>query len=81
MRTEGSVECGVFMEYFRAGGNCCVILSVMLLFVGAQALASGGDYFLSIWYLSATSIFVLLTPVLGSTWRNTVGTTPSMTES
>ncbi|CAH1368627.1 unnamed protein product, partial [Tenebrio molitor] len=49
MRTQGSVECLIYKEYFKAGGNCCLITTMLTLFVSAQLLASGGDFFLSEW--------------------------------
>jgi ATP-binding cassette subfamily C (CFTR/MRP) protein 4 len=49
MRTVGSVSSKVYSAYLHSGGNCCVILSVTLLFVMAQALASGCDYWLTYW--------------------------------
>ncbi|XP_050309947.1 probable multidrug resistance-associated protein lethal(2)03659 isoform X2 [Anthonomus grandis grandis] len=49
MRTSGSVSASNYKEYFRAGGNCCVITVMWLLFIGAQLFGSGGDYFLSTW--------------------------------
>lgn len=49
MRTVGSVSSKVYSSYLRSGGNCCVILTVTLLFVMAQALASGCDYWITYW--------------------------------
>ncbi|XP_050309948.1 ATP-binding cassette sub-family C member 4-like [Anthonomus grandis grandis] len=49
MRTLGSVSASNYKEYFTAGGNCCVLFVMCLLFLGAQFLGSGGDYFLSTW--------------------------------
>ena len=48
-RTVGSVSSEVYSAYLRSGGNCCVILTVALLFVMAQALASGCDYWITYW--------------------------------
>jgi len=50
MRAVGSVSSKVYSAYLRAGGNCCVILTMMLLFIMAQALASGCDYWITYWY-------------------------------
>ncbi|GFG33086.1 hypothetical protein Cfor_12110, partial [Coptotermes formosanus] len=49
MRTVGSVSSKVYSAYLRSGGNCCVILTVTLLFVMAQVLASGCDYWITYW--------------------------------
>ncbi|XP_074027104.1 probable multidrug resistance-associated protein lethal(2)03659 isoform X2 [Leptinotarsa decemlineata] len=49
MRTVGSVDFLNYKEYFRAGANCCGIFIMIFLFLFAQLLASGGDYFLSRW--------------------------------
>ncbi|XP_030767940.1 multidrug resistance-associated protein 4-like isoform X2 [Sitophilus oryzae] len=51
MRTLGTVGMGIYKEYFLAGGNCCGLILMWLLFFGAQFLASGGDYFLSQWVI------------------------------
>ncbi|XP_025993846.1 probable multidrug resistance-associated protein lethal(2)03659 [Solenopsis invicta] len=48
-RTAGSISGQVFTDYFRAGGNWCIIFLVALLCILAQLTASGGDYFLSAW--------------------------------
>lgn len=49
MQTVGSVSSKVYSAYLRSGGNCCVILTVTLLFVMAQMLASGCDYWITVW--------------------------------
>lgn len=49
MRSVGSVSSKVYAAYLCAGGNCCVIFLMFLLFVMAQALASGTDYWLTYW--------------------------------
>ncbi|KAL1490440.1 hypothetical protein ABEB36_013133 [Hypothenemus hampei] len=49
MRTMGAVALGNYKEYFLAGGNCCGLLLLCILFIGAQFLGSGGDYFLCQW--------------------------------
>ncbi|KAF7274137.1 hypothetical protein GWI33_013181 [Rhynchophorus ferrugineus] len=48
-KVEGKVTWAVHKSYFLAGGHWCKILSLFLLFLVSQALASGSDYFLSIW--------------------------------
>lgn len=49
MRSVGSVSSKVYGAYLRSGGNCCVILTVVVLFVTTQLLASGCDYFITYW--------------------------------
>ncbi|KAG5892952.1 hypothetical protein JTB14_015003 [Gonioctena quinquepunctata] len=49
MRTTGSVDLVNYKEYFAAGANCCGIFIMILLFLLAQILASGGDFFLAKW--------------------------------
>ncbi|VEN33530.1 unnamed protein product, partial [Callosobruchus maculatus] len=43
--TFGKVDLVNYKEYFRAGGNWCVLLIMVLFFLGAQTCASGGDFF------------------------------------
>ncbi|CAH1995818.1 unnamed protein product [Acanthoscelides obtectus] len=45
----GKVDLVNYKEYFRAGGNWCIILIMVMFFLGAQCFASGGDFFLSKW--------------------------------
>ena len=49
MRSVGSVSSKVYGTYLHAGGNLCVIFMMFLLFIVAQALASGSDYWLTYW--------------------------------
>ncbi|XP_069689580.1 probable multidrug resistance-associated protein lethal(2)03659 isoform X2 [Periplaneta americana] len=49
MRTVGSVSAKVYNTYLRAGGNYCVLLTLILLFVLSQVLASGCDYWITYW--------------------------------
>jgi len=48
-RMVGSVSSEVYSAYLRSGGNCSVIFTVALLFVMAQAFASGSDYWITYW--------------------------------
>lgn len=50
-KSSGSVGCYVYSSYFKAGGNCCVVFGVVLLFILTQFLASAGDYFITYWYV------------------------------
>ncbi|CAB3379679.1 Hypothetical predicted protein [Cloeon dipterum] len=49
MRSKGSVSGDVYGEYFRSGGNACVIFIMFLMFALAQIAASGADYWLTFW--------------------------------
>jgi hypothetical protein len=49
MRTVGAVSSKVYSAYLCSGGNCWVMLSLTLLFVMAQALTSGCDYWITYW--------------------------------
>ncbi|KAG8042341.1 hypothetical protein G9C98_004975 [Cotesia typhae] len=48
-RTRGTIGGHVYSSYFKAGGNWCLILTVLMLYAGAQLAASGGDYFVAFW--------------------------------
>lgn len=48
-KSSGSVGCYVYKSYLKAGGNCCVVFNVLMLFVVTQFLASAGDYFITYW--------------------------------
>ncbi|CAG9860600.1 unnamed protein product [Phyllotreta striolata] len=49
MRTTGSVDFANYKAYFRAGANFCGIVCMIILFLLAQVIASGGDFFLAQW--------------------------------
>lgn len=49
-KSTGTIGAYVYKEYFRAGGNCCVIFMLFLLFLIAQLFASASDYFITYWY-------------------------------
>ncbi|XP_071455642.1 ATP-binding cassette sub-family C member 4-like [Hetaerina americana] len=49
IRTTGSVDSTVYKKYFSAGGNGCVITFVFALFILAQLLASGCDFWVTFW--------------------------------
>ncbi|KAL6424777.1 hypothetical protein ACFW04_010016 [Cataglyphis niger] len=49
MRSTGNVAGKVYRDYFRAGGNWCVIFMVTMLCVLSQLAASGGDFFIARW--------------------------------
>ncbi|KAF7996692.1 hypothetical protein HCN44_002338 [Aphidius gifuensis] len=49
MRTKGRVGAHIFLSYFTAGGHWCLIFAIFILCVGAEAFATGGDYFIAYW--------------------------------
>lgn len=51
MRTYGSVDSYIYKEYFKAGGNVCVVITMGMMFVVTQFIASCGDYFVAQWYV------------------------------
>lgn len=51
MRTRGRVKSGVYRAYCAAGGNCCITLLMLSVFVLAQLVVSVGDYWMSFWYV------------------------------
>ncbi|KAK0092933.1 hypothetical protein PV326_000289 [Microctonus aethiopoides] len=48
-RTRGNISGQVYRAYINAGGNCCVIFMILLLYIIAQFSASGTDWFLAYW--------------------------------
>jgi len=59
MRTRGRVRSGVYRAYCAAGGNCYIKLIMLSVFILAQLVISGGDYWMSFWYVCCT-LFVLV---------------------
>jgi ATP-binding cassette subfamily C (CFTR/MRP) protein 4 len=51
MQTRGTVGAKVYRVYFSAGGNCMVTLLVFGVCVLSQLAISGGDYWMSYWYV------------------------------
>ncbi|KAL0104934.1 hypothetical protein PUN28_016527 [Cardiocondyla obscurior] len=49
MRTVGTISGQVYSNYFRAGGNWCIIFMVSMLCILTQLAASGGDFFIARW--------------------------------
>lgn len=47
----GKVTKDVYKAYLAAVNNPLFVIVVLVLFVATQALMSGVDYFISIWYL------------------------------
>ncbi|XP_063699793.1 ATP-binding cassette sub-family C member 4 [Culicoides brevitarsis] len=63
-QAEGGISFYVWSSYFRAGANICVLLLLLLVLIGSQAVTSGSDYFVNIWtqqeylrHLNQTTIF------------------------
>jgi len=48
-RSKGSVAGYVYTEYFKAGGNVCLIFNMFLMFALAQVAGSFADYWLTFW--------------------------------
>lgn len=48
-RSDGSISWSLYGKYFKAGGGFCFFYIMVIFCVGAQVLASGGDFFLSYW--------------------------------
>ncbi|XP_049822547.1 probable multidrug resistance-associated protein lethal(2)03659 isoform X1 [Aethina tumida] len=48
-KSSGSVGAYVYRAYFKAGGNCCAILTLFSLFIIAQLFGSAADYFITYW--------------------------------
>ncbi|EDW77876.2 uncharacterized protein Dwil_GK24718 [Drosophila willistoni] len=49
--SNGEIGLGMYHKYFSAGCGWFVLALVVALCLGTQLLASGGDYFLSYWYV------------------------------
>ncbi|XP_015608410.1 probable multidrug resistance-associated protein lethal(2)03659 [Cephus cinctus] len=48
-RTIGRITGTVYVSYFRAAGNTCLVLSMFVICILNQTIASGGDYFIAYW--------------------------------
>lgn len=49
MRSKGTVGARVYMAYLTAGGNCCTMIFLQVMFLMTQLMISSGDYWLSYW--------------------------------
>lgn len=45
----GGIKAATYWQYFKAGGGVCSFIMMAILFISAQAVANGGDYFLTYW--------------------------------
>lgn len=48
-RSSRNVSFNVYMSYIFAGGHLCKVISLILVCICTQALASGGDYWITYW--------------------------------
>lgn len=51
IRSSGNVPSSVYFSYISAGGNVYKILFLILICVFAQILCTGGDFWISYWYI------------------------------
>jgi len=48
-RSSGNISFNVYMSYIFAGGHLCKVISLILVCICTQFLASGGDYWITYW--------------------------------
>lgn len=48
-QAEGGVSFYVWSSYFRAGASICLLLILIVVLLGSQAITSGSDYFVNFW--------------------------------
>lgn len=48
---EGAIGMSMYNKYFKAGGGFCFFYIMLVFCLMSQLLASGGDYFVSFWYV------------------------------
>ncbi|XP_078379983.1 ATP-binding cassette sub-family C member 4-like [Oculina patagonica] len=48
-RPRGNIPYSLYLRYFRAGGNCVILLVLLVLCVGAQGALTFSDWWLSQW--------------------------------
>lgn len=51
-QSSGSISTSVYWQYFKAGGNVCVIFLLILAFLVCQGAANGAEYFVTYWYIA-----------------------------
>lgn len=49
--SKGKVKGSLILNYLNSGANWFVMFMLGMIFVSVQLLASGADYFVSIWYV------------------------------
>lgn len=50
-RSSGNVSFNVYLSYILAGGHVCKVICLIFVCCFTQVLASGGDYWITYWYL------------------------------
>lgn len=53
-RASGNMKFNLYLSYILAGGSRFKLLSLLLVCILTQALASGGDYWITHWYYYRT---------------------------
>jgi len=48
-RSSGNISFNVYMSYIFSGGHLCKVISLILICIYTQVLASGGDYWITYW--------------------------------
>lgn len=61
--SKGKVKGSLFLQYLQAGAHSTVLFLLFVLFLTAQILASGADYFVAFWY-GLFSLVTLFFPLL-----------------
>ena len=46
---KGKLKLSIFLRYFRTGNSICLLASTLALFILAQVVRSGSDYYLAHW--------------------------------
>lgn len=57
-RFRGSIKKDTYKAYFKAANSKIYVLIVFLVFIAAQVIGSGTDYFLSEWYVTY-NVFII----------------------
>lgn len=55
--SSGNIPFNVYLSYFLAGGHWCKVICLIFVCVFTQVLASGGDYWITYWYLLPNNLF------------------------
>lgn len=50
-RSSGNISFNVYLSYIFAGGHVCKVICLIFVCCFTQVLASGGDYWITYWYL------------------------------
>ncbi|XP_012251875.1 probable multidrug resistance-associated protein lethal(2)03659 [Athalia rosae] len=68
MRTSGQVSGKIYLAYFKAAGNLCYVIAMLLICVLNQIVASSGDYFVTYWVNTEEASMVKINGTLVSEW-------------